>query len=82
MGANHTVELSEKSYGLLVRESKRRGMAPDALVDELLERELAPPVEDLDDALSAIAQLRERLPRIDGVALARAARDELERRVA
>jgi len=82
VAANRTVELSEESYDLLVRESERRGMAPDALADELVQHELAPAVKDLAEALSALAQLRERLPKIDGLALARTARDELERRVA
>jgi hypothetical protein len=76
------VELSEESYHLLVRESERRGMAPDALANELVQHELATPVKGVDEALSALAKFRESLPRIDGLALARAARDEFERRVA
>jgi hypothetical protein len=73
---------SEQSWGLPVRESERRGMAPEALADELVRHELGAPEEDFDRALSELAALRERLPKIDGLALARAARDELERRVA
>jgi hypothetical protein len=36
--------------------------------------------DDLESALDGLAQLRERLPQIDGVLLARSARAALERR--
>jgi len=57
-------------------------MAPDALANELLQHELVAPEGDLDRALDELGELRERLPKIDGLALARAARDALERRAA
>jgi len=78
----HTIQLPEDSYELLVREARRRGVEPDALANELLRADLAAAESDLESALAAIAELRERLPAIDGLAVARAARVELERRVA
>lgn len=78
----HTIQLLEDSYELLVREARRRGVEPDALANELLRADLAAGESDLESALAALAQLRERLPEIDGLALARAARVELERRAA
>ena len=82
MTASRKIELSEQSWGLLLRESERRGIEPDAVADELVQHELGAPEEDFERALSELAALRERLPKIDGLALARSARDELERRVA
>lgn len=73
----HTIQLLEDSYELLVREARRRGVEPDALANELLRADLAAGEGDLESALAALAQLRERLPEIDGLALARAARVEL-----
>ena len=56
-------------------------MEADALADELLRVGLAPPVDgDLDTAVARLAEFRSRLPDIDCVALARAARSELEER--
>lgn len=83
MAATHTIALSEDLYELLVRESKRRGVGPDALASEFVRQELtARAGGDLAVALRKLAELRERLPEIDGLALARAARVELERRAA
>jgi hypothetical protein len=75
------VRLPAESYELLEREAKRRGVEPDALADELLRADLARPADgDLDTALARLAEFRSRLPDIDGVALAREARSELEQR--
>jgi hypothetical protein len=78
----HTIHLTEDSYDLLLREARRRGVEPDTLADELLRSDLATPGGDLEYALAGLAELRERLPDIDGVALAREARADLERRSA
>lgn len=80
--AAHTIQLPERSYELLRREADRRGVKPDVLADELLRADLAPAGGDLEAALAALAELRERLPEIDGLALAHEARVELERRTA
>jgi hypothetical protein len=82
VAADRSIELSQQSYDLLVRESERRGIAPEALADELVQHELAVSNGDLDRALTALAQLRQRLPEIDALALTRAARDELDQRSA
>jgi len=76
-----TIRLSPTSYDLLEQEARRRGTDPDALADELLRSDLAAVVPgDLEVALAALAELRAGLPEIDGVALAREARRELEER--
>lgn len=76
-----TVRLTPASYDLLEQEARRRGTDPDALADELLQYDLAAgPRGDLDAALAGLAELRGGLPEIDGVALARDARRELEER--
>ncbi len=82
MAAANTIQLAQDSYELLLRESRRRGVAPDALANELLRTDLAAAAGDLEVALAGLAELRERLPEVDGLALARAARSELEQRVA
>lgn len=82
MAANRTIELAEEPFELLVRESERRGVAPGALASQLLQANLAGATEDLDRALGGLAALREHLPSIDGLALARAARSELDQRAA
>lgn len=75
------VRLSPGSYDLLKREASRRGTDPDALAEELLRADLADRAGgDLDATLASLADFRERLPEIDGVALARDARDELQAR--
>jgi hypothetical protein len=78
--SQHTVRLAQASYDLLLQEATRRGIAPDALADELLRTDLGPTAGDLDGALSNLAELRAQLPDIDGVTLARDARAELEHR--
>lgn len=76
-----TVRLTPASYDLLEQEARRRGTDPDALADELLRSDLAAPAPgDLETALAGLAKLRAGLPEIDGVALAREARRELEER--
>jgi hypothetical protein len=75
-----TIHLPESSYELLRREAERRGVEPDALADELLRDDLATEAGDLDRALRGLADLRAGLPEIDGVGLARQARDQLEAR--
>lgn len=74
------VHLPQASYDLLLQEANRRGVDPDALADELLRTDLRASAGDLQSALAGLAGLRTRLPDIDGVTLARAARAELELR--
>jgi len=77
-----TSRLTRTSYDLLEQEARRRGTDPDALADELLRSDLAASAapRDLEAALAGLAELRAGLPEIDGVALAREARRELEER--
>jgi hypothetical protein len=76
-----TIRLTRASYDLLVQEARRRGTEPEALAEELLRADLSGGVPaDLDTALAGLAELRSGLPEIDGVALAREARRELEER--
>jgi hypothetical protein len=65
---------------LLLQEASRRGVEPDALADELVRADLGASTSDLESALAGLAELRMRLPDIDGLVLAREARTELERR--
>jgi hypothetical protein len=79
--ATRTIHLPESSYALLSAEAQRRGLDPDALADELLRTDLATSGgQDLDATLQSLAELRSRLPEIDGVVLARDARAQLEQR--
>ena len=79
--ATRTIHLPESSYALLSAEAQRRGLNPDVLADELLRTDLATSGgQDLDATLRSLAELRARLPEIDGVVLARDARSQLERR--
>jgi hypothetical protein len=73
-----TVRLQQASYDLLLQEASRRGVEPDALADELVRADLGASAGDLESALAGLAELRTRLPDVDGVALAREARTELE----
>jgi hypothetical protein len=56
--------------------------SPDALADALLRADLGDDSGDVESALARLASLRAGLPKIDGMALTREARDELERRSA
>jgi hypothetical protein len=79
--SDRTIKLPEDSYALLAAEAQRRGIEPDEVADELVRADLGTSGGgSLDAALEGLAQLRERLPEIDGVVLARDARAELERR--
>jgi hypothetical protein len=79
--SDRTIKLPEDSYALLAAEAQRRGIEPDAVVDELVRADLgASRTERLDAALEGLAELREKLPEIDAVVLAGDARAELERR--
>jgi uncharacterized protein HemY len=75
-----TIRLPQTSYELLQQEANRRGIEPDALADELLRTDLEANTGDLPNALAGLAELRTRLPNIDGIKLAREARAELEHR--
>jgi hypothetical protein len=77
-----SIRLPEASYELLLSEARRRGIEPDALADELLRADLGDKPGDLQGALTGLADVRAGLPELDGVALARGARVELERRSA
>jgi hypothetical protein len=78
----HGIRLQPGSYELLLREAQRRGVEPDALADELLRADLGDKPADLEGSLVGLAEMRARLPQIDGAGLARVARDDLERRSA
>jgi hypothetical protein len=77
-----TVHVSPDAYDRLVQEAERRGVAPDALADELVKADLAPTGFDLDQTLADLAGVRSRLRTggLDAVAVVREGRDELERR--
>jgi hypothetical protein len=76
-----TIELQPDAYDLVVREAERRGVDPDALVDELVRTDLGHRANgDLDAALDALAEFRAGLPPIDAAAIVREGRDELEAR--
>ena len=78
---HRTVRIPAGSYEPLEQEAKRRGMEPAALADELLRADLARAAKgDLDRALAGLAELRTRLPDIDGAAIALEARRELDER--
>jgi hypothetical protein len=77
--ATRAIHLQQASYELLQREASRRGIKPDELADVLVRTDLAGEHGDLLSALAGLAELRRRLPRIDGVALAHGARAELDR---
>lgn len=74
------IELQPDACELVVREAERRGVEPDALVDELVQSDLGRGNGDLNAALDALAEFRAGLPPIDAVALVREGRDELEAR--
>jgi hypothetical protein len=78
--SQRTIELQPDAYDLVVREAERRGVEPDALVDELVRNDLGHGNGDLNAALDALAEFRAGLPPIDAVALVREGRDELEAR--
>ncbi len=79
--ATRTIHLPESSCALLSAEAQRRGLDPDALADELVRADLAAHGEqDLETALKSLAELRARLPEIDGIVLARDPCAQLERR--
>lgn len=75
-----TIELQPDAYDLVMREAERRGVEPDALVDELVRTDLGRENGDLHAALDALAEFRAGLPPIDAVTLVREGRDELEER--
>jgi hypothetical protein len=77
----HTIELPPDAFDLVSREAQRRGVSPDQVVEEIIRSDLAVShAGDLDAALRRAADLRSALPRLDGVALAREARADLEAR--
>jgi hypothetical protein len=83
MAANpRSIRLPGASYELLLREAKRRGVDPDALADALLRADLGAQTRDLESALTGLADLRTALRQVDGLVLAREAREDLERRSA
>jgi hypothetical protein len=78
---DRTVQLQQDAYDLLVREAERRGVAPEALADELVRADLGGPGRaDTAAALDALAEFRAELPPTDAVTLVREARAELEAR--
>jgi hypothetical protein len=62
--------------------AERRGVEPDALVDELVRIDLGQGNGDLVAALDALAEFRAGLPPMDAAALVRAGRDQPEARSA
>lgn len=77
---SRTIELASDAFDLVSREAQRRGVSPDQLVEEIIRTDLAATGDDLVAALRGAAELRSTLPRLDGVALAREARADLEAR--
>lgn len=76
-----TIRLTPGFYDRLKEEARRRGTEPDVLAEELLRADLGGEADgNLDSALAGLAELRARLPEIDGLALAHEARRELENR--
>lgn len=75
-----TIELQPDAHALVVREAERRGVEPEAVVDDLVRADLGYRNGDLAAALDALAEFRAELPPIDAVALVRGGRDELEAR--
>jgi hypothetical protein len=79
--ATRTIHLPESSYELLSAEARWRGLAPDALAEELVRADLGGQGEqDIEAALRGLAELRAGLPEIDGLVLARDARKQLDQR--
>ena len=78
--SRRTIKLQPDVYDLVVREAERRGVEPDALVDELVRTDLGRRNADLNAALDALAEFRAGLPPIDTVALIREGRPKLEAR--
>lgn len=77
----HTIELQPDAFDLVSREAERRGVSPDQVVEEIIRSDLAVVrAGDLDAALRRAAALRSKLPRLDGVVLAREARADLQAR--
>jgi len=72
-----TIELQPDAYDLVVREAERRGVGPDAVVDELVRTELGQGNGEPVAALDALAEFRDGLAPMDAVALVREGRDEL-----
>jgi len=78
---DRTIKLADDAYELLRVEAARRGVEPDELAERLLREDLTQARwDELDGALAELAELRERLPEIDGLSLAREARAELDTR--
>ena len=79
---DHIVRLTPEAYDRLESEAGRRGVAPDALAEELLAAELAPMNFDWDSALAELAEVRSRMrgDRDDAVAIVREDREKRARR--
>jgi hypothetical protein len=78
---DRTIKLAQDAYELLSREAARRGVEPDELAESLLLEDLSRARWDgFDDAMAVLAELRGRLPEIDGLSLARDARAALDAR--
>jgi hypothetical protein len=76
---SRAIELRPGAYALVKREADRRGVAPEQVVDEMVRADLTKPdVVDLDLVLHRAVALRAKLPPMDGVALARESRADLE----
>lgn len=82
-----TVRLEPAERERLAAEAERQGVAADQLVHELIRAALARLPEDAEErrrrgleALKRLRELTKDLPPIDGVAVARQAREELEQR--
>jgi hypothetical protein len=82
---DHTVQLDEDTYGVLEAEARRRQVAPDTLVRELVRERFGAGdlsvSERTQDALAELAAVRAKVRApVDAVALVREGREELERR--
>jgi hypothetical protein len=83
MADRHAIRLPRDAYERLAREAERRRTTPDDLAASLVDDALRTSGGDFEHALASLARVRASIPEgIDGLGLARAARDELERRPA
>lgn len=78
---DRTIRLAEDAYELLRLQAGRRGVEREDLAESLLREDLTQARwEGFYAALAELAELRGRLPEIDGLSLAREARAELDAR--
>lgn len=84
-----TIHLDDDDYKRLEAEARRKGLEPGVLVESYVHGALGRDQDQVAqrkqralDALERLARLRDGLPEIDAVQVARESREELERRSA